>query len=181
MSVATVLARYDALHDLVATTVAAGPPDPATSSRAAVVLATEARLLDTGRYEDWLARWSDDAVLWVPLRADAHPASDQSLFLDDRRRLGERVARWRDPAAWAQRPASSVVRVVGSVEAWPGSDGTLVTRSALVVTEHRGRRVRAYAGHQVHRLRIDGDWVIAAKVLLLPALAAGTDNPAFLL
>jgi 3-phenylpropionate/cinnamic acid dioxygenase small subunit len=176
-----VLDRYDALHDLVAMTVAAGPPDAAATAVATAALATESRLLDTGRVEEWLGRWSDDGVLWVPLRPDAHPATDQSLFLDDRRRLGERVARWRDPSAWAQLPPSGVVRLVGSVEAWSAADGTLIVRSALVLTEHRGTRVRAYAGHQVHRLVVDDEWVIAAKVLLLPALAAGTDNLAFLL
>lgn len=183
MTVRAVLDRYDALHELVAATVVAGPADPVLTAAATTVLATEARLLDSGRFDDWLAHWSDDATLWVPLRPAAHPATDQSLFLDDLRRLRERVARWRDPAAWAQVPSSLVVRIVGSVEAWPDrGDGSAVVRSALVVTEHHGRRIRSYAGHQVHRLLLDDDgWTMVTKVLLLPGLVVGTDNLAFLL
>ena len=56
-----------------------------------------------------------------------------------------------------------------------------MARSALVLTEQRGARTRTYAGHQVHHLLLDADWTIVTKVLLLPALAAGTDNPSFLL
>lgn len=182
MTTNLVLERYDALRDLVAATVVAGPADLTATAVAAPVLATEARLLDTGRFEDWLAGFTDDAVLWVPLRPDAHPASDQSLFLDDRRRLSERVARLRDPSAWAQSPPSTVVRLIGSVEAWPDGVASMTARSALVVTEHRGARVRSYAGHQVHHLTAGADgWAIRTKIVLLAGLGSGTDNLGFLL
>jgi 3-phenylpropionate/cinnamic acid dioxygenase small subunit len=42
------------------------------SERQAVIdfLHEEARLADEGRYAEWLALWTDDAVYWVPGSTD---------------------------------------------------------------------------------------------------------------
>ncbi|MCE2511360.1 MAG: hypothetical protein J4F50_02165 [Acidimicrobiia bacterium] len=177
---AAVLARYDELGTLLAGMDDRPRADPGLSAEAAPVLLHEARLLDAGRFEDWLAGWTDDAVLWLPLSAPAHPGTDQSLLLDDNRRLAERVEWRRDPSAWGQHPPSRTTRVVGSIEAWPAPGGGLVTRSTLLVDEFRHGRHQALAGYQIHEL-VGGDLERRTKILVMPALGTGVRNPSFLL
>ena len=176
---AAVLARYDDLAELLVGMDDRPVADPGLSAEAAAVLVHEARLLDSGRFEDWLDGWTDDAVLWVPLSAPAHPGTDQSLLLDDRRRLTERVEWRRDPAAWGQQPPSLTTRVVGGVEAWP-APSALVARSTLLIDEHRHGRHQQLAGCQIHEL-VGDDLRRRTKILVVPALSTGVRNPSFLL
>jgi len=176
---ASVLARYDELAALLAGMDDRPKADPGLSAEAAPLLLHEARLLDAGRFEDWLEGWTSDAVLWLPLSVRAHPGTDQSLLLDDHRRLAERVDWRREPSAWGQHPPSRTTRVVGSVEAWPVPDG-LVTRSTLLIDEHRHGRHQALAGYQIHEL-VGHDLHRRTKILVVPALGTGVRNPSFLL
>jgi len=174
-----VLARYDELGELLAGMDDRPPADPELWGPASAALLHEARLLDAGRFEDWLCGWTDDAVLWVPLSAPAHPGTDQSLLLDDRRRLAERVEWRRDPSAWGQQPPSRTIRIVGSVEAWAAPRG-LVTRSTLLIDEHRHGRRQQLAGCQIHEL-VGDDLRRRTKILVVPALGTGVRNPSFLM
>lgn len=176
---AAVFDRYDELAELLAGMDDRPPADPELWGPASAALLHEARLLDAGRFEDWLCGWTDDAVLWVPLSAPAHPGTDQSLLLDDRRRLAERVEWRRDPSAWGQQPPSRTMRIVGGVEAWP-SPGGLVTRSTLLIDEHRHGRRQQLAGCQIHEL-VGDDLRRRTKILVVPALGTGVRNPSFLL
>ena len=177
---ADVLARYDDLAALLAGMGDRPRADPDLSAAATPALMHEARLLDAGRFEDWLCGWTDDAVLWVPLSATAHPGTDQSLLLDDRRRLAERVEWRQDPAAWGQQPPSRTTRVVGGVEAWAAPGGGLITRSSLLVDEHRHGRRQQLAGCQIHEL-VGDDLRRRTKILVVAALGTGVRNPSFLL
>ncbi|OLT12414.1 hypothetical protein BJF78_04255 [Pseudonocardia sp. CNS-139] len=177
-----VLARYGALAADLQAAVSRPPGDAELAAATGALLAAEARLLDGRDYARWLDLLADDVLVWVPLRPDAHPAADQSLFLDDRRRLAERVWRLADPNAWALQPPPWVTRVPGAVEAWPdGSDETLVA-ATLQVQHVRGGRVWSSAGRTVHRLRrTDRGWRIVHKILTLPVLTAGAPNLGWLL
>ena len=177
---AAVLARYDELGALLSGMDDRPQADPDPSAAASAALLHEARMLDAGRFEDWLCGWTDDAVLWVPLSAPAHPGSDQSLLLDDHRRLAERIE-WRlDPSAWGQQPPSRTTRVVGGVEAWAGPGERLVTRSTLLIEEHRHGRHQQLAAFQIHEL-VGDDLRRRTKILVVPALGTGVRNPSFLL
>ena len=192
---AGVLARYDELAGLLAGIEDRPAAEPALSAAAAATLLHEARLLDAGRFEEWLDGWTDDGVLWVPLSAHAHPGVDQSLLLDDRRRLAERVEWRRDPSAWGQHPPSRTTRIVGGVEAWPAPvggveawpapvGGGLVARSTLLIDEHRHHRHQQLAGFQIHELVGEGDrggLRRRTKIVVIAALATGVRNPSFLL
>ena len=159
-------------------TLRQGSADADATARVSPLLIREARLLDSARYEEWLELWAVDGVLWVPLDPNAGPTEDQSLFLDDQRRLRERVA-WRGEAsAWGQQPASITVRIVGGIEAWPQGEQTLA-RSTLLLSETRRGRTQLLAGHQIHEFSADG--TIRTKILHLPQLALGVPNPSFVL
>jgi len=171
--------RYAELSELLAAVDGRPVADAELSARVAVELAAEARQLDTARYDDWLAAWTDDAVLWIPIDPAAGAGADQSLTLDDRRRIGERIAWRREPTAWGQHPASATVRTVGSVEAW-AHGSTIVARSSLVLVELRHGDQQLFAGHQVHELE-PVTFRRRTKILLIPRLATGVTNPSFLL
>ncbi|MCW5715933.1 MAG: hypothetical protein KIT43_15585 [Bauldia sp.] len=178
---ARVRGLYQGLVDDRAAVIAAGAADAALSTSAATFLAAECRWLDGRSFDRWLSAWTDDGLYWVPL-AHGHPAEDQALFLDDRRRLGERVWRMSDASAWALTPGADTVRLLGTVEAWPDGDDVL-TSSALHITYCRGRRVLALAARQIHRLTRDepGALRIRRKILLIPELTAGLPQLGWLL
>ncbi|MFT4082180.1 MAG: aromatic-ring-hydroxylating dioxygenase subunit beta, partial [Nocardioides sp.] len=155
---------------------------------AAAQLAAEARWLDHERWRDWLSHCCDDTVVWVPLDTRSpHPGDDQSLFLDDRRRLDERVWRFLDPNAWALVPSGTVVRSVSGVEAWPAGPDELVVSSVLGLQQVRAHRTWATTGRQVHRLRAvprtEGGtaYLLVHKIMLLPHLEAGSPHLGWLL
>lgn len=195
-----VRSRYDELAELVAWVKGRPAADPALAAAVAPHLVREARLLDSGRFEEWLEGWTDDAVVWAPLSVPAHPGRDQALFLDDRRRLAERVSWRRDPAAWGQQPPSLTVRAVTGVEAWADA-GRVVARSSLVVHEQRHGLGQQLAGYQIHELA--GGWGpvrgreasgegpagepvgdpprFRTKIIVMPALSLGVRNPSFLM
>jgi 3-phenylpropionate/cinnamic acid dioxygenase small subunit len=178
---ARVRGLYDSLAADRATVAAAGPGDMALVAPVAAFLAAECRWLDGRSFDRWLAAWTDDAAYWVPLGVHDHPAEDQALFFDDRRRLGERVWRMSDASAWALTPAADTVRMLGGVEAWPDGDGVLAS-SSLHVTYRRGPRVMTMAARQIHRLAPDaGGFRIRRKTLLIPELAAGMPHLGWLL
>jgi 3-phenylpropionate/cinnamic acid dioxygenase small subunit len=141
----------------------------------------ESRLLDGGRHAEWYERWEPDGLLWFPLDPGVDIARHQCWALDDHRRLGERLARLADPAAWSQRPRSRTVRQVDGVEAWADGDG-LIVASTLVVWEQRGGTRRAWPARQLHALRRrhDGLAIVRKAVALLDA-TDGVPNHSFLL
>ena len=153
--------------------------DPALCAATACRLAHEARLLDSGRFEDWLSLWATEGVLWVPIGDKPNPARDQGLFLDDRRRIGERVAWRRDPSAWGQRPPSRTCRTVSAVEAWR-NDASVLARSSVIIDEHRSGRWQQFVGHQIHEYTTERN-LIRTKILLFPCLEFGVRNPSFIL
>ena len=138
MTLADLHHRYDDLAAVVAwwRSVPSSMPldDDLDTARRHVV--AEARLLDDERYDDWLSDWAPDGILWVPLDPAAHPGADQSFFLDDVRRLRERVTWRRQSSAWSQHPPVRAVRSTTNVEARLGDDGALHVRSSLTIVEH---------------------------------------------
>lgn len=180
---AAVRARYDALAADLAGAAARPVGDPDMTATVAAFLHAEARLLDASRFPAWLDLVAADALVWVPLRPDAHPAGDQSLFLDDRRRLTERVWRLGDPNAWALQPAPWVTRLVGGVEAWGADEPDECLVAATLAMQHvRSGRVWSGAGRTVHRLRRGpAGWLIVHKILVLPVHGAGVPHLGWLL
>ncbi len=173
------LARYDELAALLASVEDRPVGEPSATARATAVLHREARLLDLRRFDRWLDGFTTDAVVWVPLTAPAHPATDQSLYLDDRRRLAERVKWHQQPTAWGQHPPSSCTRAVSTVEAWSAGDG-IVAHSTVTVVERRHGCTQLVAGRHIHEL-VGAALRCRSKIIVLPDLATGVRNPSFVL
>src|SRR5262249_33075886 len=70
-------------------------------------LVYEARLLDEGRFDEWLELFAADAWYWVPSEPNqANPRDIVSLIYDDRRLLETRVRRLASPRIHSQEPPS---------------------------------------------------------------------------
>jgi len=124
----------------------------------------EARLLDTQRYEDWLALFTDDATYWVPLeQGQKEPLETSSIIHDDRTLLELRVKQARHPRAHARLPLARTVHHVGNVMVEDGAS-ELKVQSTLQLVEFRNEKQRLYGALVEHRLRrVNGGFRIAHK------------------
>src|SRR5260221_1148156 len=76
-----------------------------------MVLEREARLLDQGRYKEWLELYAERCVVWGPGSEQAgYPRREVTVFFDDRQRLQDRIYRLGTGQAWSQGPPSPTRR-----------------------------------------------------------------------
>ena len=96
-----------------ASKASAAPLDAGTCE---AFLVHEARLLDDGRFEEWLGLFTADAWYWVPSQPhQANPRDMVSLIYDDRRLLETRVRRLASPRIYSQEPRSRTTRIIANV------------------------------------------------------------------
>jgi 3-phenylpropionate/cinnamic acid dioxygenase small subunit len=135
----------------------------------------EARLLDEGKFDDWLALFTLDAWYWVPSEPDqVDPVETVSLIYDDRRLLETRVRRLASPRMYSQEPRSRTSRIianitledVGPLPTLPrerGREGWGCTvRSKFMMIEYRREQQRIFGGTMLHRLVQSGGRILIA-------------------
>jgi 3-phenylpropionate/cinnamic acid dioxygenase small subunit len=124
----------------------------------------EARLLDTGQLEAWLALFTEDATYWVPLEKDQRdPLETSSIIHDDRTLLELRVKQARHPRAHARLPLARTVHQVGNIQISEKASEIQV-HSTLQLVEFRNEKQRLYGALVEHRLRrVNGSYRIAHK------------------
>jgi 3-phenylpropionate/cinnamic acid dioxygenase small subunit len=162
----------------------AEPVDGTTRDEAVRLVNREARLLDQGRFEQWLELFAADGIYWIPhVAGGGDPRREVSIAFDDRRRLGDRIARVRAGLAWSQIPPSRTCHQLTNLEVWRGaSDDAVVVRSTFVVHEIRGTTERSLAGWAGHRLgRESGGWKIVVKQVNLLGCDRGLENMSLIL
>jgi 3-phenylpropionate/cinnamic acid dioxygenase small subunit len=156
--------------------------DPATREQCRMLLHREARLLDQGRFEDWLAMYTEQCVYWVPATPGGDPRREVAVTFDDRRRLEDRVYRLRTGHAWSQAPASRTVRMVSNVEVFPSTETRLLVRSNFLITDFRNGETRLWSGWCGHRLRHrHGRYEIEVRQVNLIDCDQNLRNPSILL
>jgi len=156
--------------------------DPGTREKCRMVLHREARLLDQGRFEDWLAMYAAQCVYWVPATPGGDPRREVAVAFDDRRRLEDRVYRLRTGHAWSQAPASRTARLVSNIEVFPHSDDSVMVRSSFLVSEWRAGYKQLWSGWCGHRLRYRGGrYEIEVRQVNLIDCDQNLRNPSFLL
>lgn len=116
----------------------------------------EAALLDSGRFDDWLALFAPDGHYWVPLlgAAQADPLSHNSITYDDRLLLQLRIDRLKNPRAHSQRPKSHCQHVLqrSAIESDDPATGELTLRTPFIYIEARGDEQVLLAGTCRHQL-----------------------------
>jgi 3-phenylpropionate/cinnamic acid dioxygenase small subunit len=142
----------------------------------------EARLLDTGELEQWLALFTEDATYWVPLeRGQKDPLETSSLIYDDRTLLELRVNQARHPRAHARLPLARTIHQITNIAVLKETDAEVLVASTLSVVEWRNEKQRVWGALVEHRLRrAQESWKIAAKRIDLVNSEAELDGIAIL-
>jgi benzoate/toluate 1,2-dioxygenase subunit beta len=140
-------------------------PQPLDAHRCEQFLLHEARLLDDGKFDDWLALFTPDAWYWVPSEPDqADPVETVSLIYDDRRLLETRVRRLASPRMYSQEPRSRTSRIIANVTIEETDKNCSTARSKFMMIEYRREQQRIFGGTMLHRLvQADGRIMIAWK------------------
>jgi benzoate/toluate 1,2-dioxygenase subunit beta len=142
----------------------------------------EADLLDSRRYEEWLALYTDDAIYWIPQGDEPDHVHHVSIAYDDHRRLHERVLRLASGFAFSQDPPSRTCHVVGNVRVAGEIDGDLDVRSNLVLAEMRRGVQSVYAGQVTHQLVPTGEsFMVRRKTIRLINSDVPLSNLTFLI
>jgi 3-phenylpropionate/cinnamic acid dioxygenase small subunit len=125
----------------------------------------EARLLDEGKFDEWLALFTLDAWYWVPSEPDqADPLETVSLIYDDRRLLETRVRRLASPRMYSQEPRSRTSRIIANVTLEDAERNSCTVRSKFMMIEYRREQQRIFGGTMLHRLvQASGRILIAWK------------------
>ena len=157
--------------------------DPRVSARFERALYREARLLDRLMYEEWLTLYAGECIYWVPATPDGgDPRRQVAVTFDDRRRIEDRVFRFRTGYAWSQAPPSRTVRLIGNVEVFrtARADVTMV-RSNFSIGEFWGetRTLTGWCGHRF--VEQAGKWLIQCKQVNLIDCDQSLRNPSIIL
>jgi benzoate/toluate 1,2-dioxygenase beta subunit len=157
--------------------------DPAVRDRCQALLYREARLLDQGEFDRWLALYAPECLYWVPATpGGGDPRREVAVAFDDRRRLEDRIYRQRTGYAWSQVPPSRTARLVSNVEVFSAvPPAAYMVRSTFVIDEFRASETRRLAGWYGHRVaEHDGRWRILVKQVNLIDCDQNLRNPSIL-
>jgi benzoate/toluate 1,2-dioxygenase beta subunit len=155
------------------------PADPAVRAQCEALLFEEARLIDDGRFEDWLDLFTKDCLYWIPSTpGGGDPRREVSIAFDDRRRLEDRIYWLRTGYAYSQIPPSRTRRLITNIEVLRGGQSDEVrVRSNFVIFEFRNGRARSLAGWYAHLLRREAErWRIVVKRINLIDSEHGHEN-----
>ncbi len=151
----------------------------------------EARLLDERRFGEWLRLLTDDIRYWVATRSNRYPRRSRAISILDPERyvesdlphedglalldetketLAARVARLDTGMAWAEDPPSRTRHLIANIEVepLPGSGEYRVFSNFIVYRTRAETEEDFYVGARQDQLRrIDGDWKLAARKVIL--------------
>jgi 3-phenylpropionate/cinnamic acid dioxygenase small subunit len=160
----------------------------------------EARLLDEGRFREWLDLLHEDIRYWMPSMGRRYRTSSKAMTLlnadlcmesefsgeselaildETKESLERRVARLESGMAWAEDPPSHTCHIVSNVAVIEGDPDTqLRVHSNFVLYRTRGESEQDfYVGRRQDVLRrVSGDWRIVYRKILLPQHVLAAKN-----
>jgi 3-phenylpropionate/cinnamic acid dioxygenase small subunit len=98
----------------------------------------EARMLDEGRYDEWLSLWLEDGHYWMPLdykQTDPHLVT--SLLYEDMFMLRLRVERLNGARTFSQKPKSRCHHVIQRPFIDEMNDEKIITNTSMHYVETR--------------------------------------------
>ena len=125
----------------------------------------EVRMLDEGRYDDWLALWLPDGMYWMPLEyKQDDPINQTSLLYEDMFMLKLRVERLNGVRTFSQKPKSRCHHVIQRPFVDEMNGDRFVTNTSMHYVETRLDEQQLLALTARHDLAlVDGTLRIAAK------------------
>ena len=100
----------------------------------------EVRMLDEGRFEEWLTLWTADGHYWMPLNyQQTDPILETSLMYEDQFMLRLRVERLAGARTFSQKPKSRCHHVIQRpwVDAMDAEAGQIATVTQMHYVETR--------------------------------------------
>lgn len=148
-----------------------------TLRMASEVLYREAHFLDERRWDDWLGLYHEQAEFWVPAWRDEDEVTDDLeneialIYISSRVQLEERVSRVRSGRSPASSPLPRTAHAVSNVMVTAGADDDTLTVRSIATThvfDVKRREQHVLFGRcEYGLLRVDGDWRIRRKKLVL--------------
>ncbi len=127
----------------------------------------EARMLDEGRYDEWLALWLEDGIYWMPLDYKQNDAKmTTSLMHEDMFMLKLRVERLNGARTFSQKPKSRCHHVIQRpfIDEFDEGAGRFKTNTSMHYVETRLDEQQLLALTATHDLvLVDGKLRIANK------------------
>ena len=128
---------------------------------------SEVRLLDEGRFDEWLDLWLPDAVYWMPLDyKQTDPNLVTSLLYEDNFMLRLRVDRLNGERTFSQKPKSRCHHVIQRpfIDVYNPDEGLFQTYTSMHYVETRLDDQFLLALTATHDLKlVDGGLRIAGK------------------
>src|SRR5690606_10373899 len=122
--------------------------DPRTEREVAAFLHHEAKLLDSGRFEEWLSLFAPDGLYWVPSqRGQTDALNLPSILHEDRGILAMRVRRLMEARALVMTPMPRTLHLVGNIAVAAAKGEIVEAEAALVMVEYQDGRKNLLAGH----------------------------------
>lgn len=138
---------------------------PVSSEQVIDFIYDEARMLDEGRYNEWLSLWLEDGHYWMPLdykQTDPHLVT--SLLYEDMFMLRLRVERLNGSRTFSQKPKSRCHHVIQRPFVDEITEDRIVTNTSMHYVETRLDEQFLLALTAIHELAVvDGAIRIANK------------------
>ena len=143
--------------------------DHETQRRIKRFLFKEARLLDAGRFAEWLELYEPQGIYWMPSQpGQTDPLNVASIMYEDHAILSIRVQRLLEARALVLTPMPRTTHLVGNIEAEQSEDGEFVVDAAFICVEHQAERQKIYSGRHAYQLsRHDNSFRIKMKRVAL--------------
>ncbi|WP_371356259.1 3-phenylpropionate/cinnamic acid dioxygenase subunit beta [Pseudomonas chlororaphis] len=150
--------------------------------RVEAFLLREARLLDNECWDEWLASLSKAIHYWMPGienrrredKSGPYRLEHMAFFDDSLRELQRRVARFKQPSAWAENPPTRNVHLISNIEVLPGETaGEYLAYSCFINVRSRGLdEQHQVAGRREDVLRVEAEGLklLRRKVLIPNAM-----------
>ena len=129
----------------------------------------EARLLDAGQFEAWLALYAPQGIYWMPSQpGQTDPRGVASIIYEDYAILAIRVRRLLEARALVLTPMPRTTHLISNIEITKDAADQFVAEATFMCVEHQGDQQRLYSGRHVHHLvRQNGTFRIALKRVML--------------
>jgi 3-phenylpropionate/cinnamic acid dioxygenase small subunit len=144
----------------------------------------EAELLDTHRYEEWLALFTEDVHYWMPMRRNVphdepereftRDGLDVNWFDEGKDTLTRRVKQILTGIHWAEEPRSRICHMISNVQIArtspeAGAPSEVAVKCRFLIYRNRVEtETDVLVGKREDLLRrVDGGWMIARRRIVL--------------
>lgn len=155
-----------------------------SKDRAEEFIYREAQFADEHRFDEWLALWDEQDILyWVPAGGDdIDPRRHVSLVYNNTHALiEERITRLKNRNMHAQQPRSRMRRLLSNMVIAQDDGRCAQVEANFLLAELRSGKQDLFAGRTIYQLRYDATSIrLAGKKVLLLNNDECIDNLTFL-